>query len=135
MYCMIKVHCIGQEYWYIRKKKCECGGDFESQFQSLETREGTFVDVHRTICKKCGMGRDFVFDISSFHNPLRSYQDLADVEAVIKKVYPEDKELMRMASPMEATLIYINHLASSGDRSALQYIAEAILHALEDKNK
>ena len=123
---MIKVHCIAQEYWHIRKQICECGGGFELLLQKLENREGIHVDVHDTSCRKCGMIRGFVFDISSFFNPLRSIRDLAEVEAVLKKVYPWEEILMRMASPMDATLIYLNQLAESRDLMALEYIAEAL---------
>jgi len=123
---MIKVHCIAQEYWHIRKQICECGGEFKLLLQKLEYREGIPVDVHDTRCRKCGMIRGFIFDVSSFYNPLRSFSALAEVEAVLKKVYPWDEILMRMASPMDATLIYLNQLAESGDRMALEYIAEAL---------
>jgi hypothetical protein len=52
---MIKVHCTSQEYWHIRKQKCECGGEFEVLTQALKNQEGTSVDVLNTRCKNCGI--------------------------------------------------------------------------------
>ena len=69
---MKKAHCHSQEYWYLRKQKCECGSELQLIDQVLTERCQTFVDVHRTQCKQCGTFREFVFDISSFYKPFRS---------------------------------------------------------------
>ncbi len=132
---MIKVHCIAQEYWYVRRQKCKCGGEFELLMQAVATREGTPVDIHKTVCKECGISREFIFDISSSDHPFRgiSYKDLAEIEDKLKKVFREQDVSMRMASPMESTLMYINQLADSDDHLALEYIAGAINYSLEKR--
>jgi hypothetical protein len=45
-------------------------------------------------------------------------------------MYPESEAKMKMASPMEATLMYIMQLKESNDTVALEYIASAILWAM-----
>lgn len=132
---MIKAHCHSQEYWYLRKQKCECGSELQLIDQVLTERCQTFVDVHRTQCKQCGKFREFVFDISSFYNPLRSFDELAEVERLLKRVYPESEVPMRMAYPMEATLWYIEQLKKSNDIMALEYIAEAVQYAVRNTSK
>ena len=97
---MKKVHCHSQEYWYLRKQKCECGSEFELVNQALAKRNQTFVDVHRAQCKQCGTFREFIFDISSFYKPHQSFDELAEVHRLLKGVYPESEVPMRMASPM-----------------------------------
>jgi len=91
------------------------------------------MDVLNTKCKQCGISEEFVFDISSFHNPLRPFEELAKVEVLLKKVYPESEVRMKMASPMEATLMYIELLKKSSDIMALEYIADAVQWAIGKK--
>lgn len=132
---MKKAHSVSQEYWYLRKQKCECGSEFESIDQAITVRSQIHVDVHRAQCKQCGTFREFVFDISSFHKPYQSFRELAQVEDVLKKAYPESEISMRMASPMEATLMYIEQLKEVGDIMALEYIADAAQHAIRNTSK
>lgn len=127
---MKKAHCHSQEYWYLRKQQCECGGKLELGNRSLALRNQLFVDVHETRCRQCGQFKEFVFDISSFFKPFQSFSELAKVEQVLKTVYPESEVMMRMASRMEATLMYIEQLKKSNDIDALEYIAEAVEYAL-----
>jgi hypothetical protein len=131
---MIKVHCVDEEYWYISKERCQCGGEFEMMKQSLmHDSEGTPMDVLNTICKKCGSPKDFVFDISSFFGRFPGFEESTEVESLLKKVYPESEVKMKMASPMEATLMFIRQLKESDDILALEYIAGAILWAMGKK--
>ena len=75
---------------------------------------------------------EFVFDISSFDKPYQSFRELAEVEALLKRVYPESEVSMRMASPMEATLMFIGQLKKSGDIIALEYIADVAQYAIRN---
>ena len=131
---MIKVHCHSQEYWYLRKQKCKCGSQLQLISQALTKREQTYVDVHRTRCEQCGTLNVFIFDISSFYDPLQSFRELAEVEKLLKRTYPENDVSMRMASPMEATLMYIEKLKKSGDIMTLEYIAEVAQDKPEKKD-
>jgi len=62
----IKVWCVDQEYWYIRRLRCECGGTFERTKQTLLRGPDGDADLLETMCKKCGSQRDILFDISEF---------------------------------------------------------------------
>lgn len=132
---MKKAHSISQEYWYIRKQKCECGSEFELIDQAMTVRREIHVDVHRTRCKQCGTFREFIFDISSFHKPYQSFSELAQVEDVLKNAYPESEVSMRMACPMEATLMYIEQLKEARDIMALEYIVDVAQCAIRNINK
>jgi len=70
---MIKVKDISEEYKHMKENKCDCEGEFIPIEQSLQNRDGIFVDVHNTFCKKCGANKEFVFDISSFYDPFKSF--------------------------------------------------------------
>ena len=70
---MIKVNDISEEYKYIKENKCDCGGEFGSIEQSLQFRDGVNVDVHKAFCNNCGANKEFVFDISSFFKPFKSF--------------------------------------------------------------
>jgi len=129
---MKKAHSHSQEYWYLRKQKCECGSELQLIDQALAVRNQTHVDIHRTRCKQCGTFREFVFDISSFYKPHQSFSELAEVERLLKRVYPDSEVSMRMASPMEATLMYIEGLKKSNDIIALEYIAEGVQYAIRN---
>jgi CheY-like chemotaxis protein/ribosomal protein S14 len=132
---MIKAHSVSQEYWYLGKQKCECGGDIKLLFQAVTVRNQAPVDIHSTRCKQCGAPREFIFDISSFYKPYQSFRELAEVEALLKRVYPKSEVSIRMASPMEATLMFIGQLKESGDIVALEYIADAAQYAIRSATK
>jgi hypothetical protein len=132
---MIKAHCISQEYWYMRKQRCECGGEFERWMKTIEKREGTYVDVHKTRCKRCDKSKDFAFDISSFFGRFISHSYLAEVEDLLKREYNENEVMMKLATPMEATLLYLTQLREASDTIALQYIADAVRSQFEENNE
>ena len=71
---MIKVNDISEEYKYMKENKCDCGGEFALIEQSLQFRGKVFVDVHKAYCRECSINKEFIFDISSFYNPLKSFK-------------------------------------------------------------
>jgi len=132
---LIKAHSHSQEYWYLKKQKCKCGSQLQWIDQTLTEMDHTYVDVHRTRCEDCGTLNMFIFDISSFYNPFQSFRELAEVEELLKRTYSENEVSMKMASPMESTLMYIEKLKKSGDIMTLEYIAEAAQEAIRNESK
>jgi len=126
MEAAIRVHCVDQEYWYVKRQKCDCGGDFKVVSQSLIAEKGCHFDSLQVSCENCAASGTFTFDISSFHRPLLSFSKLSEIEEKLKELYSDKEVAMKMSSPMEATIGYIRHLAESNDALALAYIGGAI---------
>lgn len=64
----IRVHHVREEYEYVRKQKCECGGPLAVHTQNLEHMEpGLKVDRLTANCLDCGKQEEFLF---SLDNPL-----------------------------------------------------------------
>ena len=61
---LIKVHDISQEYWFMRRTACSCGGRLEKTAQMLQVHEGIPVDRVMARCDACGEMREHLFDIS-----------------------------------------------------------------------
>jgi hypothetical protein len=117
----VRVHCVAQEYWYIRRKRCDCGGRYvKDMHATLLDRK----DVLRMRCEQCGELRDFVFDVSSFlpEHPvkskllLESELDAADREQI----------LGALGNPMERAIEMMARLAEEGDSLALDYLTETV---------
>lgn len=73
---LVKVHDVAQEYWYIDRTPCSCGESFRKQMQMLQARGGTPIDCLVTNCDKCGSVREFLFDISAFHGPAITVENM-----------------------------------------------------------
>ena len=62
----IKVRSIPEEYAYLAKLRCNCGGRYDGETQALLEVHGVMYDRLDVRCVKCGDGRSLLFDISSF---------------------------------------------------------------------
>lgn len=63
----ITVNSILEEYEYLRKQKCKCGGNLERKMQSLMFNEDNIpFDLLTCECSKCEEKEEFYFNISSF---------------------------------------------------------------------
>ena len=127
----IKVHCINQEYWYIRKQKCEfCGGSFQKDWErkTMSGEDGDF-DVHYINCRNCSRSISFKFDIAGF-SPLSNTLITSKIRQEIEEM---DKETLvwyiytKIAGgPMENALKLIKDLGRAKDSLALDYLEDAI---------
>ena len=63
---MLSVDSIHEEYEYIAKQRCECGGTYQVNKQTLlkSVPNGKHFDSLRARCVKCGAVRSFAFDVS-----------------------------------------------------------------------
>ena len=62
----IKVASVAREYEIIHRQRCDCGGMFAPQRQSLLASEDGHYDLIETECEACNKSRDFLFDISDW---------------------------------------------------------------------
>lgn len=64
----IPVHSVAEEYIYLRKQRCSCGGTLRVVTQMLYERAGQHFDVLHVRCPRCGARMAYTFDISSFYD-------------------------------------------------------------------
>ena len=125
---IIKVHCTAQEYWYIHRQHCECGGHYGKIMQALTRGPSGYVDRVTVRCKQCGGTNEYDFDVSTCGGPdyiTRLTKKYEECSSVLSQT-----EIMRaFGPPMEAALGLASELADSGDELALDYLADAIAHA------
>jgi hypothetical protein len=128
---LVKVHDVAQEYWYIRRTHCSCGGTFQTQMQMLQYRDGTPVDRLVTKCDKCGNAREFLFDISAFHGVaiMVERMHLDKVAAGVTDEQVKAKVLSLCGSPAAQVVQTILDLGKAGDSLALDWLEDAIRHA------
>lgn len=141
----IIVHDVSQEYWYIKKQKCSCGGQFNPQGQKLlvNVKDGKSVDLIETVCNDCKSQKDFFFDISSFHG-VEKFKKRSDLMGKMQKadmgdlcIYANQLTL----SPVAKAIDTIVNLGKQGDILALEWINDALNKAkdetetLQDKDK
>ncbi len=62
----IKVDSVAQEYLYVSRLGCSCGGQLRSTGQTLLEHKGRHYDLLKTRCQACGNHTEFLFYISSF---------------------------------------------------------------------
>lgn len=131
----IKVQSIDQERWFIRRQRCNCGGQFEIEIRQALTddQKGNSVDQIVMQCGTCGAITTFNFDISSCSPHLDlEYRERIDA---YKKVMPAEEAIrLVLTTKMGQTLGFIKELQKAGDMDAIEFIAEATAHALQ-KNK
>ena len=127
----IKVHCVDQEYWYIKKQKCKrCGtSSFLSEHQEYVVNGDQQFDIHYSVCNGCGESAAFKFDISGF-SPLSSTLITSKIRQEIEEM---DKDTLvwyivtKIAGgPMENALKLIKDLGRAKDSLALDYLEDAI---------
>lgn len=126
---LITVHDVSQEYWYIGRTPCSCGGRFEMQGQAQQDRDGKSVDKLMTRCGTCGQSRQFVFDITAFHGAIVETMLLSDISMSISDKGLKTKVLRAAGSPVAAAVQAILMAAKAKDHLALDWIEDAIRHA------
>jgi hypothetical protein len=124
---MTRVHCVAQEYWYLRKQRCACGGAYDEATQTVSVVEGRDIDTLRVRCRDCGRDASFEFELSEC-GPTAIAEMIRKVERY-HKAMPADEAALACAPPMERTLKYIGDLGESRDDLALQYIQDAVIAA------
>lgn len=62
----IKVGSILEEYAFLSRQKCSCGGAFKNEAQALLEAGGKHYDRLDVRCPQCGTARSFLFDINAF---------------------------------------------------------------------
>ena len=126
---IVKVHSINQEYWYMNRQKCDCGGRFEKLSQAIESSSTGDVDVIDVRCKDCSQARKYVFDISNCAGPLFDMNMMEKIEECAEVMSPDDVA-RAFGPPMASALRLISELAQTGDRLGLQYLSDLIAHAM-----
>ena len=125
----IKVGCVDQEYWYIRKQRCPCGGELKGTKQSLLDGPLGAADLLETTCVNCGQQREFLFDISGFMGKSLSSQKGELMQKCCQGMTVQEAVTFvdqLYISPMAATIMYLMKIAKEKDRLALDYVSEAI---------
>ncbi|MBM3466164.1 MAG: hypothetical protein FJX76_29095 [Armatimonadetes bacterium] len=63
----VRVNSIREEYEYLGKQRCACGGGWNRQSQALLFDESQVPHDKITVkCAECGKTADFYFDVSAF---------------------------------------------------------------------
>lgn len=125
----MKVYCVAQEYWFIRRNHCSCGGTFDTVTQFLGSGAEGPVDVIETCCKSCGAERTFIFDISEFYTAFHDSMRLAKLASKLKDEHLREKLSKCIGTPMEVTLRFIAALAEAKDGLAIEYLEDVIRFA------
>ena len=128
----IKVYCIEQEYWYIRRQRCTCGGKLETGIQRLlPVGKGGYVDEIDTTCTSCGGIKVFQFELISCGPGYM--MDFYEKISRYSKVMSEEEAFQATMPPMAKTLEFIKKLGDEGDTITLSYLEDAIKHTRNRK--
>ena len=116
----VKVYSVVQEYWYINRQRCTCGGKFKKESQAVGPGPDGDVDTIFTFCESCGESRVFEFSLSGF-GPTHFARTIRlrlkrDTEV------GQEEAVDAPRSPMDTTLLFIHELAEQGDRMTLEYL-------------
>ena len=123
----IKVYCVQQEYWFIRRQRCTCGCTLVRVEQSLTTDAPWATDTIVTRCHRCQTPKIFVFDISPWYP--RDAVALANKRRALKKVLTRSEMRAALAPPMECTLTFIARLVDAKDQLAIGFLGDVIADA------
>ena len=120
----VKVYSVVQEYWYINRQRCTCGGKFKKESQAVGPGPDGDVDTIFTFCESCGESRVFEFSLSGF-GPTHFARTIRlrlkrDTEV------GQEEAVDAPRSPMDTTLLFIHELAEQGDRMTLEYLETII---------
>jgi len=63
---IITVGSVPEEYFYIQRQSCYCGGNFKIASQKLLEKGDKRYDLLMVKCKDCGEAREFIFNVKSF---------------------------------------------------------------------
>ena len=66
----VEVHSVPEEYRYIARQRCKCGGRYEAELQMLCEHEGRHYDIIQVRCLRCGAEKEFMFDIEDYFRAL-----------------------------------------------------------------
>lgn len=133
------VHSISQEYWYIKRDPCVCGGQFEKEMQELILYNDNPSDRLMTKCSKCGLTREFIFDISAFFGDKVRSEEIK-LLMLLKQVKDVDEEMRAkiygiLGSPVANSVRTILQCGEKGDLLALDWLEDAIRYARSAKNR
>jgi len=135
----IIVHSVSQEYWYLAKCKCSCGGNLESRGQKLLVNQKDYKesDLLEVVCLDCGKQSDFIFDISSFSGPEIRAKQVEIIETIQRKqvgdLFQYARELT--PSPVANAVKTIIDLGKQDDPLALEWISDTLDHVKEQLEK
>ena len=62
----VKVGSVREEYEFLSRQRCPCGGSYRKESQELLERGEMHYDRLRVTCSQCGKSKSFVFDVNSF---------------------------------------------------------------------
>lgn len=62
----IKVSSVAEEYVYLKRLRCVCGGSYHCDAQALLEVEDRSYDQLDVSCSQCGAAKVLLFDINSF---------------------------------------------------------------------
>jgi hypothetical protein len=62
----IKVGSVGEEYAFIQRQRCSCGGAYKPDAQAVVEVGSLHYDKLDVSCKQCGSRRSHMFDINAF---------------------------------------------------------------------
>lgn len=128
---IVKVHDLAQESWYIGRNPCSCGGSFRKKMQILLDRDGTPIDRLVTKCDKCESVREFLFDISAFHGPAITAENMHLARLAEGVIDPQitAKVPSLIGSSVSKAAQTIIDLGKAGDYLALDWLEDAIRYA------
>ena len=135
----IAVSDVSEEYAYVAKQRCQCGGSYTVERQSTGTAEGKHFDELFCKCKKCGKERSFTFDVTSLFEEYKIgsseeakqkvYAELdAKYPKVTKKDLPDLQALLSDRNPHKRSWA-INALSKVGTAGAVEILLDGYLGA------
>ena len=62
----IRIDSVEEEYRYLSRQRCSCGGGLTRDAQALLEIDGKMYDQLSVSCGKCGNQQRLLFDINSF---------------------------------------------------------------------
>ncbi len=135
----VRVHSVSQEYWYIKRHLCICGGHFEKEMQSLIQHDGKPSDRLITKCSDCGLRREFIFDISTFYGD-ENFMDQLQLFKLLEQAQDIDERMRAkltavLGSPVANAVNTILKCGKEDDHLALDWLESAIQYARSAKDR
>lgn len=102
----IRVESVPEEYAYIGRQRCTCGGQYKEERQSTGEHDGRHFDQVDAVCVKCGRKASFTFDVTAIFEGMRfadsksaKARAVAELTERLPKItaalLPEVKELLK----------------------------------------
>jgi len=135
----IPVDSVPEEYEYVKKQRCDCGGNYEVTGQSTGKVEDRNFDELRSTCKKCGKERAFFFDVTSLFKEYevdrseaakkKAYDDLnAKYPKISARLLPELQRLLADKNPHARTWA-AETIAKIGTPAAIEILLDGYIAA------